>query len=156
MSKSRTFHVYAWNARDSFCCWGGKKDKFLFILRVSNFLSLRTSPLKWCGNPPVRKEMYRYLPNRAENMAFLMVIVTWYHSTGGLPRQCAHWLAMTAYIWCALSNNNLSVCPETFRTGKTITASRHLRIRICADEEGGLSRFPGGRRFRKVPARRPG
>ncbi|MDY4489248.1 MAG: hypothetical protein SPE19_01795, partial [Candidatus Faecousia sp.] len=29
---------------------------------------------------------------------FLAVIVTWFHSTGGLPRQCAHWLAMTASI----------------------------------------------------------
>ncbi len=27
-------------------------DKLLFILRVSNFLSLRTSALKWYGNPP--------------------------------------------------------------------------------------------------------
>ncbi|MGN1015591.1 MAG: hypothetical protein ACI4PL_01185, partial [Faecousia sp.] len=28
--------------------------KLLFTLLVSNFLSLRTSPLKWCGNPPVK------------------------------------------------------------------------------------------------------
>ena len=26
---------------------------------------------------------------------FLVIIVTWFNSTGGLPRQCAHWLAMT-------------------------------------------------------------
>ena len=31
-------------------------------LRVQNYLSLRTSPLKWCGNPPVRGEMYRKVP----------------------------------------------------------------------------------------------
>ena len=32
-------------------------------------------------------------------MAFLVVIVTWFLSTGGLPRQCEHWLAMTAYLY---------------------------------------------------------
>ena len=30
---------------------------------------------------------------------FLVVIVTWFHSTGGLPRQFANWLAMTAYLY---------------------------------------------------------
>ena len=35
-------------------------------------------------------------PQGWELPRFLVVIVTWFLSTGGLPRQCAHWLAMTA------------------------------------------------------------
>ena len=33
-----------------------------------------------------------------KTLRFLVVIVTQFHSTGGLPRQCAHWLAMTAFL----------------------------------------------------------
>ena len=36
---------------------------------VESTLSLRTSPLSWCGNPPVRGKMYRQLPYRAGNLA---------------------------------------------------------------------------------------
>ena len=40
-------------------------DKLVFVGLAPNYLSLRTSPLKWCGNPLVRGEMYRQLPYRA-------------------------------------------------------------------------------------------
>ena len=30
----------------------------------------------WCGNPPVREEMYRQLPNRVGVDAFLVEVVT--------------------------------------------------------------------------------
>ena len=74
-------------------------DKLVFVGLCPDFLSLRTSPLKWCGNPPVRREMYRQLPLQdGETLRFLVEIVTWFHSSGGLPRQCEHWLAMTANI----------------------------------------------------------
>ena len=39
----------------------------LFTALVLDYLSLRTSALKWCGNPPVRGKMYRLLPYRVEN-----------------------------------------------------------------------------------------
>ena len=47
-------------------------------------------------------------PTEREILRFLVVIVTWFHSSGGLPHQCAHWFAMTAVFECALSNTNLS------------------------------------------------
>ena len=37
-------------------------------------------------------------PKEWELPQFLVVIVTWFLSTGGLPHQCAHWFAMTAFI----------------------------------------------------------
>ena len=40
----------------------------------------------WCGNPPVRGEMYRKAPKKWELLRFLVVIVTWFHGVGGLPR----------------------------------------------------------------------
>ena len=47
---------------------------------------------------------------------FLVVIVTWFHSTGGLPRQFANWLAMTAFFERTSANNNLSFCnAESYR-----------------------------------------
>ena len=33
-------------------------------VRTQKTLSLRTSPLSWCGNPPVRGEMYRIAPHK--------------------------------------------------------------------------------------------
>ena len=48
------------------------------------------------GNPPVRGEMYRKAPRKRKLLRFLVVIVTWFRSTGGLSHQCAHWFAMTA------------------------------------------------------------
>ena len=37
-------------------------------------------------------------PTGRGNTVFWVEIVTWFHSSGGLPRQCEHWLAMTANI----------------------------------------------------------
>ena len=76
-------------------------------------LSLRDQSADWCGNPPVRGEMYRQLPYRAENIAFLVVIVTWFHGAGGLPRQCAHWLAMTAF-YLACKRKQQFIFPKNF------------------------------------------
>ena len=47
----------------------------------------------------------KYSENFQEDLdspRFLVVIVTWFHSSGGLPRQCAHWLAMTGNLQCSL------------------------------------------------------
>ena len=38
-------------------------------------------------------------PEKWGLLRFMAVIVTWFLSTGGLPRQCEHWLAMTAYLY---------------------------------------------------------
>ena len=46
-------------------------------------------------------------PEEWASPRFLVVIATWFLSTGGLPHQCAHWFAMTGNLQRALSNNNL-------------------------------------------------
>ena len=63
---------------------------------ATNFLSLRTRPQPGVAIPLLRGEMYRKVPGRMGVPAVLVGIVTWFLSTGGLPRQRARWLAMTA------------------------------------------------------------
>ena len=41
-------------------------------------------------------------------LRFLAVIVTWFHSSGGLPHQSADWFAMTGNFEAKPPNNNLS------------------------------------------------
>ena len=66
-----------------------------------------------------------------ERLRFLAVVVTWFLSTGGLPRQCAHWLAMTAHIWCALSNTNLSLCLHLVWDDFLSKGKAPLRFKRC-------------------------
>ncbi len=49
--------------------------------------------------PRLEEKSIDNCPTERGNTAILVVIVTWYHSTGGLPRQFANWLAMTAYLY---------------------------------------------------------
>ena len=81
-------------------------DKLLFESAHSKNAVIANQSADWCGNPPVSGEMYRIAPKKWESPRFLVVIVTWFLSTGGLPRQCAHWLAMTAFFKRVLSNTN--------------------------------------------------
>ena len=67
-------------------------------LRVQNYLSLRTSPQTGVAIPRLEGKCIDNCPTELETLQFLVVIVTWFLSTGGLPRQCAHWLAMTAFF----------------------------------------------------------
>ena len=64
----------------------------------------------WCGNPPdewnqvtitSKKRGFPELVGACRNIVRL---------TGGLPRQCAHWLAMTAFFESTSTNTNLSYC----------------------------------------------
>ena len=48
--------------------------------------------------PPLEGKCTEHYPEEWELLRFLVVIVTWFLSTGGLPRQFANWLAMTALI----------------------------------------------------------
>ena len=72
--------------------------KLLFSGFTFKFSVIANQSADWCGNPPVRGKMYRIAPEKQGLLRFLAVIATWFHSTGGLPRQCAHWLAMTAFF----------------------------------------------------------
>ena len=58
-------------------------------------LSLRTSAHAGVAIPLLRGEMYRKAPGKAGIVTVFVVIVTWFHSTGGLPHQSADWFAMT-------------------------------------------------------------
>ena len=51
-------------------------------------------------------------PTERETLRFLVVIVTWFLSTGGLPHQCAHWFAMTAFFG---SHFQTPICPSAVR-----------------------------------------
>ena len=76
---------HLWTER--FC----RKSNLCLKVRIPDYLSLRTSPLKWCGNPPVRKEMYRKAPQKWESPRFLEVIVPGSMGPGDCHDQCAHW-----------------------------------------------------------------
>ena len=71
-------------------------DKLVFERMRFRFSVIANQRARWCGNPPVGREMYRYLLYRVVNIAFLAEIITWFHSSGGLPHQSADWFAMTA------------------------------------------------------------
>ena len=58
--------------------------------------------------PRLEEKCIDNCPTERETLRFLVVIVTWFLSTGGLPHQCAHWFAMTDNLGYALSNTNLS------------------------------------------------
>ena len=76
-------------------------------VRVTNHLSLRTSPLKWCGNPPVRGRMYRIVPERVKVAAILggnRYLVPF--NRGIATTSVRTGLAMTALF----SNTNSSFC----------------------------------------------
>ena len=45
----------------------------------------------WCGNPPVRGEMYRQAPRKRGLLRFLVVIVPGSFQPGDCHDQCAHW-----------------------------------------------------------------
>ena len=64
----------------------------------------------WRGNPPVRRTMLRQAPTSSGNPRFLEVIVTWFHSSGGLPHQRARWFAMTGNLKRILSNTSFPGC----------------------------------------------
>ena len=62
-------------------------DKLVFIASRPKLSVIANQSADWCGNPPVREEMYRQLPNRVGIVAFLVEVVTWFHGAGGLPHQ---------------------------------------------------------------------
>ena len=68
-------------------------DQLVF---VEITLSLRASAHTGVAIPPLEGKCIDNCPIGRGTLRFLVVIVTRFHSTGGLPRQCAHWLAMTA------------------------------------------------------------
>ena len=75
---------------------------------ASKFPVIANQSADWCGNPPVERNQVTITTiNRGEPVlpgAFRYIS----HLSGGLPRQCAHWLAMTGNLKAKPPNNNLS------------------------------------------------
>ena len=67
-------------------------DKLLF---TEILLSLRASAHTGVAIPRLEGECIDNCPTGREILRFLVVIVTRFHSTGGLPHQSADWFAMT-------------------------------------------------------------
>ena len=61
-------------------------------------LSLRTSAHTGVAIPRIGGKCIDNCPTERETLRFLVIIITCFLSTGGLPRQCSHWLAMTAFF----------------------------------------------------------
>ena len=94
---------HLWTER--FC----RKSNLCLKVRIPDYLSLRTSPLKWCGNPPVRKEMYRKAPQKWESPRFLEVIVPGSIQPGDCHDQCALLSRNDRKFGDSPTNTNLSV-----------------------------------------------
>ncbi len=75
-------------------------------------LSLRASAHTGVATPRLEGKCVEKCPEEWELLRFLVVIVTWFLSTGGLPHQCAHWFAMTAFFERTPKNTNFSIRPE--------------------------------------------
>ena len=62
---------------------------------ATGFLSLRASAHTGVAIPRLEGECIDSCPTGREILRFLVVIVTRFHSSGGLPHQRARWFAMT-------------------------------------------------------------
>ena len=71
-------------------------DKLVFAGLTPDYLSLRTRPQPGVAIPRLEGKCIDNCPTERKILRFLVVIVTWFHSSGRLPHQCAHWFAMTA------------------------------------------------------------
>ena len=64
----------------------------------TSLLSLRTSAHAGVAIPRLEGKCSENYPEKWESLRFLVVIITWFLSTGGLPHQSADWFAMTAFL----------------------------------------------------------
>ena len=80
---------------------GGYQEnvKLVFVVPCPDYLSLRTSAHAGVAIPRLERICIDHCPTAKKNTALLVVIATWFHSSGGLPRQSADWLAMTACLY---------------------------------------------------------
>ncbi len=66
--------------------YGAQFVKLVFVAVRPRLPVIANQRAGFSGNPPVREEMYRQLLYRTgKHCVFLVVIVTWFYSTGGLP-----------------------------------------------------------------------
>ena len=72
--------------------------KLLFSGFAFKFPVIANQCARWCGNPPVEWNQVAITTKNRNNPRFSGDIRYISPLTGGLPRQCAHWLAMTAFL----------------------------------------------------------
>ena len=97
-------------------------------------------------------------PQLQKNSRFLVVIVTWFHSSGGLPHQRARWFAMTGNCGTALQTpiRRFAVCSQQ----KNPPPAARWGIDFCLLQRSGgfpltLCASCQPRRQRRQPGRRP-
>ena len=73
--------------------------------------------------PRIERKRTEKHPEEWDSPQFLMVIVTWFLSTGGLPRQCAHWLAMTALFQVRTCKQQFTVPPRGYWVGAVVSGA---------------------------------
>ena len=79
----------------------GEANRKIGVCRVVSRFAVIARPVRLSGVaiPPLEGKCTENYPEEWELLRFLVVIVTWFLSTGGLPRQFANWLAMTALFF---------------------------------------------------------
>ena len=97
-------------------------DKLLFVGLTPDYLLLRTRPQPGVAIPRVEGKCIDNCPTGRGTLRFLVVIVIWFLSTGGLPHQCAHWFAMTAFFMAMTAY----LYKHQF-VGKLRKADKHIR-----------------------------
>ena len=122
------------------------------VCRAKIELSLRTSPLKWCGNPPTFQDADVDVTPDLRSSRKIRGIATTTAPAGASRAQppkaalgaseCAHWSRNDRNHWSAATNTNLSVCcvkPILVYSG------------VSSSSQGkGLPRSTSRRRYRKV------
>ena len=68
------------------------------LVFVEYLLSLRASAHTGVAIPQIEGECSEEFQKECEPLQFLVGIVTWFLSTGGLPHQSADWFAMTGNL----------------------------------------------------------
>ena len=93
-----------------------RNDIFFYISDGS--IPLKKHNVGGGGTPPPYEACLYMKRREGQDPPLRFYVVTLYHSSGGLPRQCAHWLAMTACRGCPKSQ-----LPVTGRYQKVSTVS---------------------------------
>ena len=78
---------------------GERKGREIVVCRSVSRFPVIARPVRTLvvAIPRIEGKCTEKYPKEWDLLRFLVGIVTWFLSTGGLPHQCAHWFAMTEY-----------------------------------------------------------
>ena len=127
-----------------------KTTNWCLSLRSKIPVIARPVRLSGVAIPPLEGKCTENYPEEWDLLRFLVVIVTWFLSTGGLPRQFANWLAMTALffkhqfiavLWVGADSKR--DCEQPGVPGVTVPFTRdQIRTHVSRRRQGGRCR-PG-------------